>query len=105
MDICEDDNWQTNGKKVTSEENLKNIESTLEEDCIIVEHWFYRGASAPDRLVFDSYKNFEEYINEKIRPGDAIYIWKFSQCCQDNNYLVYGKVPDEKGRVPEKGAY
>jgi hypothetical protein len=48
--------WIPDGRKITSPANLEVIRKTLEVDGpIIVEHWFYCGASAPDRLVFDDF--------------------------------------------------
>jgi len=58
----EDDEWTTGGGKITAPESLQLIRKTLDDEGpIIVEHWFYRGSCAPDRLVFDDFDRFVEY--------------------------------------------
>jgi hypothetical protein len=97
--------WTTQGAKITSPENLETIRQTLEDSSVIVEHWFYCGSSAPDRLVFDDFDNFIEYLSTKAWAGDIIYIWNFGELCKDDNTLANGKCPAEDGCVPRKGAY
>ncbi len=58
--------WSTSGSKITSPENLEAIRDAIENrDVIIVEHWFFCGASAPDRMVFDDFDDFVDYIQNK----------------------------------------
>jgi len=45
--------------------NLEIIREILEESQIIVERWFYRGSRAPERLFFEDFEDFEEYLNSK----------------------------------------
>ena len=71
----------------------------------VVEHWFYRGSRAPDRLVFDDYDDFLEFLNCRTAADDSIHIWNFATLCRDDNELAYGKCPDENGLVPRRGAY
>lgn len=100
------DDWSAQGAKITSPESLEAIRKALEEDGpIIVEHWFYRGASAPDRLFFDEFAAFMEYLNKQAAAGDAIHVWNFPAVCRDDNRLTGGKCPDDDGRVPNSGAY
>lgn len=102
----EADQWTPDGVKITSEENLEVIRRTLDEQGpIVVEHRRYRGSSAPDRLIFDDYENFIDYLNTKAWAGDSIWIWSFDELCRDENSLVHGKCPDDSGCVPEGGAY
>jgi hypothetical protein len=104
--IHEPDQWNTNGAQITSPENLEIIRETLEDDGpIIVEHWLYRRSSAPDRFIFDSLRDFMEHLETKARAGDLIEVWNFPKVCTDENRLVFGKCPDDQGRVPKKGAY
>jgi len=85
---------------------LQTVRKVLEEvGPIIVEHWFYRGSNAPDRIVFDDYEEFEQYLNDKPRAGDKIHIWSFAETCIAKSALISGKCPDDLGRVPKKGAY
>ena len=72
---------------------------------MIVEHRFYRGGSSPDRLVFDSYEDFEIYLDEKARAGDDIRIWAWEDVCTMASMAISGKCPDDDGYVPIKGAY
>ena len=70
-----------------------------------MEHWFYRGARAPSRLIFDDYEELVTYINTNSNAGDAFYLWNFSELCRDDNQLTMGKFPDAVGRTPRRGAY
>lgn len=100
------DEWTNDGAKITAPEHLATIRRTLEHDGpVIVQHWFYRGSSAPDRIVFDAYDDFTEYLNTHAFAGDIIDVWSFSAVCTDNNRIASGKCPDDQDRVPKKGAY
>jgi hypothetical protein len=102
----EEDGWTADGRKISDPETLDAIRRCLEaEGPIIVEHWFYRGSCAPDRLVFDGYEEFVEYLESRTYAGDAIHVWSFAAACRDDNELASGKCPDEDGRVPRRGAY
>lgn len=104
--FSEADDWTENVAKINTRENLDAIRRTLQDvGPIIVEHWFYRGARAPSRVVFDDFDDFEEYLTSKASAGDAIHIWSFSASCTQQNKLVSGKCPDDRGRVPKRGAY
>jgi hypothetical protein len=104
--FSESDDWVAAGAKINTPENLQSIRQVLEEvGPIIVEHWFYRGSSAPDRIVFDEFEDFEEFLKTKPTAGDAINVWSFAALCTPQNRLASGKCPDDKGRVPRKGAY
>jgi hypothetical protein len=103
---CEADEWTPDGRKILTDENLKAIRATLEDEGpIIVEHWFYRGSRSPKRLVFEAVEDFLGYVENHARPGDAFHVWSYAAVCRDDNELVSGKYPDEKGEVPRKGAY
>jgi hypothetical protein len=101
----ETDEWTSEGKRVTDEslEQLRGI--IADKSPIIVEHRFYRGARAPYRFVCDDIDVLIEYMRKETRAGDALWFWRFDQCCGDENAVLTGKVPDEKGRVPKGGAY
>lgn len=99
------DEWGKEASNILVEDKLALIRQTLEQSPIIVEHWFYCRGCAPDRLVFDDYEQFEEYLKSKVAPGDSIWTWRFDALCKENNALVHGKYPDESGLVPKKGAY
>lgn len=102
----ERDGWTVDGQNILAPEALAKVEQTLErEGPIILEHKFYRGSRAPDRLVFDDYEKFLGYVNAHARAGDALRIWNYAELCRDDNSLVNGKFPDEFGRIPRGGAY
>jgi hypothetical protein len=99
------DNWNPHGPKINSEENLAAIHRVIEESgAVIVEHRHYRGAGAPTGLVFDDFEKFEEWL-EGTNAGDSISVWDYWALCRDDNALCHGKCPDERGEVPERGAY
>ena len=102
----EGDSWSTEGSKITSSENLEAIRNVLEkEGPILVKHWFYRGGSGPDNLVFDEFEEFLAYLNEHTYAGDAIDVWSVWRICKTESRIAEGKCPDEKGHTPKGGAY
>lgn len=102
----EADDWHLGGSTITDPEKLKRIEHTLEHvGAIIVQHWHYRGSAAPDRLIFEDYAEFTEWLSTKTSVGDAIDVWNWEEVCLWEKRLAEGKCPDEQGRVPRKGAY
>lgn len=104
--VAEQDEWTISGAQITSAENLAAIKSVLENEApVIVEHWFYRRSSCPERYVFDDFDDFMKYVNENARAGDIINVWNFGKTCREENMLAQGKCPDDQNRVPEKGAY
>ena len=101
----ERDEWGTEAPSILSPERLATIRQTLEQSPIIVEHWFFYGSCAPDRLVFDDYELFEEYMRTHTQPGDAIHVWRYDALCRDDNELTHGKCTDAEGLTPKRGAY
>lgn len=102
----EDDDWSTEGAKITSPEVLDTVRKALEKNgTIIVEHRFYRGSCAPDRLFFDDFDEFLEHLNKHASAGDNILVWGYLDVCRNDNWLAIGKCPDDDGRVPHGGAY
>ena len=102
--IVESDEWG-DGPNLLAEETLAAIERVLEESVIIVEHKFYRGSRAPERLFFEDYADFREYISRGWHPGDAFRVWRYDEICREDNTVASGKLPDERGRVPRRGPY
>jgi hypothetical protein len=102
----EADEWSLEGAKIIAPENLAAIQMVLEEKGpIILEHWFYRGSSAPDRLFFEDFEDFMEYVENKSWAGDLLYVWSFADVCKHEEPLAVGKCPDEHGFIPKGGAY
>jgi len=100
------DNWSTDGSKITSPEKLNIISEVIEKTGpVLVKHWFYRLACAPEYKVFDDYEEFEKYLYQEANAGDAIDIWSIGDITNQENLLVEGKCPDEQGLVPKGGAY
>jgi hypothetical protein len=101
----EADEWGTATPNIVSPERLALIREVLEQSPIIVEHWFYRGSRAPDRIIVDDFDVFEEYLRAKTQPGDAIHVWRYDTLCRNDNALTHGKVPDVQELTPKRGAY
>ena len=104
-DRYEPDNWNKIGQKILSEENLNQIKNKLEKGPIIVQHWFYRGASCPRIYGFDDLEEFEEHLKDFSIPGDYFEVWSFNDICKDDQVIASGKLPDIDGCVPESGSY
>jgi len=103
----EPDNWRLNESEVIcSDEKLQIIEKELDAGkFLIAEHWHYRGASCPKRLVIEDYDEFLDYLKEHAIAGDIIDIFDLSIAWQSKKIFLTGKCPDELGETPEKGAY
>jgi hypothetical protein len=98
--------WSIDGRNILTPDRLAKIKNEIENiGPVIVEHWFYFGSRAPDRLVFDDFDILIEYLHANSRPGDAIHIWSYASLCRDDNGLADGKIPDQHGRVPSGGSY
>jgi hypothetical protein len=101
----EPDNWTEDGSKILSDVSVRAIHKILESGPIIVQHWFYRGASCPRIFGFDDFEEFEEHLKENAVPGDAFDIWNFNEVCTQETVVTEGKFHDSDGCVPEGGAY
>ena len=98
--------WSTDGRNILSADRMAAIRKVLEDKGpVIVEHRFYYGSRAPDRLVFEDYDDLVAYLKTKAGPGDSFWVWDYDDVCRDDNPLADGKYPDAEGRVPKRGAY
>jgi hypothetical protein len=106
--MTKDEESTVTGLSVEDAATLLRLKEVIEnESAVILEHRFYRGASAPWRFVCDDFDELESYIKgPKTRPGDSFWIWKFESCCRDDNALLSGaKKPNDQGMTPIGGAY
>ena len=101
----ESDEWTLEGRNITESDSFETIRKTIEKAPIIVEHWFYRASTSPDRFVFEDFDDFMNYLNSKAAAGDDIYVWNFSEVCKYENTIAQGKCPADDGCTPRKGAY
>ncbi len=81
------------------------MQRLLEETPLIVELRFLRRARSPERRVFDDADSLETYLRAALRPGDALWIWRYDRVCQDATAELHGKRAGSDGQVPEGGAY
>lgn len=98
--------WTDGGASIVSPDNLAKIRHVLQHDgCIVVEHWHFYGGRAPDRMVFDDFEEFIEYLKQHAVAGDAVDVWSMHELCKADNRLAEGKCPDAEGKIPKGGAY
>ena len=98
--------WSNEGPKIDSTESLAAIKDALKSrGSVIIEHWHYRGASAPARCVVDTFDEFTAYLDAHCCAGDLIDIWCMHDVCTQENLLLSAKCPDGDGRVPKGGPY
>jgi len=99
----EQDRWGA-GPSILDPARLESLRAALELTPLIVEHWYYRGGSAPSYLVFDDFDELRAHL-ERAAPGDAFDIWRWDQLCRPESMFVSGKRPDQDGAVPAGGPY
>jgi hypothetical protein len=104
--IVPSDEWVKDRPAISEEKTLNAVKQAFEAGRIlVVEHWFYRGSRSPDRLVFDDFEMFEDYLKEKAFAGDSIHVFDITDALEDGKQLAYGKCPNEQGETPKRGAY
>lgn len=86
-------------------EQLVAIQRAFVGSSLIIEHRFCAGGRAADSFVFDDYKDFEDYLHSKVRPGDALWFWRYNDLCRDENSVAHGKYPEADGQVLDGGSY
>lgn len=101
----EPDDWTPDGSKILSDESVNAINKILERSPIIVQHWYYRGASCPGIFSFDDFQDFEVHLKDNAVPGDAFDIWSFNEVCTQEKVITEGKLHDTDGYIPKGGAY
>jgi hypothetical protein len=102
----EPDDWSTEGSRITDVEKIEAVRSELEEKGpVIVKHWHYRGGCGQSHLVFEDIDDYLEYLKTHAQPGDAFDVWGLYGLLKGIGSLAEGKLPDDDGTVPRKGAY
>ena len=98
------DRWSTSGSNILTPEQLERVRRYLEETgTVAVTHWHYRAGRAPSRMAFDEFEEFESYLRTSTAQGDAIDVWPFPE--EPSARIAEGKIPNERGEVPERGSY
>ncbi|MEM7560359.1 MAG: hypothetical protein AAF394_14660 [Planctomycetota bacterium] len=98
-------NWIKSDYNISLEPQRQAIVAELERGPVIIEHWHYYGGSAPTRVIVEDVEDFDEYLAENAKAGDAIHTWSFANLCLDGNELAAGKIPNAEGLIPDGGAY
>ncbi len=102
----EPDEWSNDGPIFPTEEDLETLDNLVSKgNFIVVEHWHYRGARCPDRMVIEDVGDFVDYLEGNAIAGDIISIYDLTETWEQRKTIIEGKCPDEKGEVPRKGAY
>jgi hypothetical protein len=99
------DEWSKDGTDFSAEDSQDKIKKLLETQPVILEHRFYRGATAPARLIFDDYEELLSHLTANARPGDRFMVWGYSDLCVTGNVILDAKWPDASGNAPMSGAY
>ena len=73
-----------------------------EASIYVIKHWLYCCASTPAIEMFLEKDWLEGYITKNVKAGDLLEIWALQE---DKMRYAWGKMPDENGLVPLKGAY
>jgi len=105
FDRYEPDEWTPDGAKIMAADRIEKIQAALARGPILVQHWFYRGATGPRVYSFEDLEEFEAHLKENAVPGDAFDIWSFVDVCKTETVIAEGKLHDEDGCVPKWGAY
>ena len=96
--------WTKSGQNILAPEHLNTVREFIAEvGNVVVLHRHYRGGRAPTPLAFDDFAKFEQYVRSSTVPGDAIEVWPFPEA--DASRIAHGKVPNERGEMPEGGVY
>lgn len=100
------DQWTRDGQKIGDPAVFGLISTALSQGSILlVEHWHYRGARAPDRVVVTDVDELLTHLMENAMAGDAIYVFDITTALENGKEITHGKCPDEQDEVPLKGAY
>jgi hypothetical protein len=96
--------WSTSGANILAKEKVEAVRRHLEDvGSIAVLWWHYYGSRAPTPRAFDDFEEFMAFLKNEPRPGDAIDVWPFPSDAATR--VAEGKIPNERGEVPEGGAY
>jgi len=102
MDYYSPENWEINKDSTLSSEVLEAIEHYLNyKGFIAVLHWHFCGGRSPSPSAYEDFGDFKEYLDHEAKPGDIIHILPFPE----GEGIFSGKVPNENGQIPKKGAY
>jgi hypothetical protein len=68
---------------------LTRLEQIIDdESAVIVMHSRFRIASGPTRFVCDSIEDLTDYLRDNAHHGDALWFWRFEECCTPQTCLV-----------------
>jgi hypothetical protein len=56
-------------------------------------------------VACEDFDDFMKYLEREASAGDAMDVWSLESVGTKQNRLVYGKCPDDRARIPWKGAY
>ena len=101
------DNWSTEGQRFTEPERLRELNTLIEKNRLLVaEHWHYRGSRCQDRLVVSDLDEFIEYLKREAVAGDIIDVFDLTSAWSNRGEpAITGKCPDAEGEIPATGAY
>jgi len=106
LDHHPNDGWSRDGERITDTAHLDRVRSAFAAfRILVIKHWHYRGARAPNHVVVEDFDEFLDYLKEHAVAGDAVDVYDITDAICDDRCVVSGKCPDGNGEVPSGGAY
>ncbi len=79
-----------------NDEIIGRLRGLIEDSStLIVEHRAYRERRPTHRFLCTDLDELDAYVRHQAEPGDEIYLWRFEDCCREDNVAAAGEIPNE----------